>query len=96
MREEKEHYQQAVVPHESYHKLVEFCTKFGIKTEKVFGPTQNKSLNRMKLVESLCLNVDNSFLNYKGCGSVDKTLTKMKLLKPKMVQVSVNIEKKLE
>jgi hypothetical protein len=40
----------------------------------------------------MCLNVESSFLEYKESGSIDKTLIRLKLLKPKLppeLQMSV-------
>ena len=95
-REEKEKFHKAITPEESYAQLIDFCNKFNIQPNKVLSSSKAKTLTRMKLIESLCLNVENSFLNYKRCGNVDDTLTKLKLLKPKMVEVSIKIDEKLQ
>ncbi|TNV80098.1 hypothetical protein FGO68_gene13020 [Halteria grandinella] len=95
-RDESEKTHQALTPEESYAQLVKFCKRFNIHPEKVLSASQAKTMTRMKLIESLCLNVDNSFLKYKQCGNVDETLTKMKLLKPKLTALKIKISDKLE
>jgi hypothetical protein len=37
--------------------LIEFCKKFDIQPDKVLTGPQAKTLTRIKLIESLCLNV---------------------------------------
>jgi hypothetical protein len=34
------------------------------------------------IIQSLCLNVDNSYLSYKSSGNMDKTLVKVRLVEP--------------
>ena len=49
------------------------------------------------LIESLCLNVDNSYLSYKSCGNMDKALVKVKLVpEPKKLHIETPLEELVE
>lgn len=75
----------------SYSKLQEFCQRFGIKPQSIINSEDAQSLTRIKLIESMCLNVDNTFYSYKSSGNLHKTLIKNHLLKPPVIHPPLDI-----
>lgn len=75
---------------------MEFCKVHKLDPQKVINMYQQRDDMRIKLIESMCLNVESSFLNYKESGSIDKTLERLHLLKPKLSGVYLTSEQWLE
>jgi hypothetical protein len=77
---------------EEYSKFMEFCILHKLDPLKVINAYQSREDMRIKLIESMCLNVGSCFLNYKESGSIDKTLVRLHLLKPKISGVYLTSE----
>lgn len=80
----------------TYQQLLEFCEKHGIKLKRLANHEAAK-IQRKMLIESLCLNVNNSYLSYKSSGNMDKALVKVKLVpEPNKVHIETPLEELVE
>ena len=96
-REDDENMHVLQTAEDTYKGLVDYCKQHGIQlsSNSTLSAEPDAHTRRM-LVESLCLNVDNSFVNYKGSGNVDKTLRKVNLVKSKLLNFDCTITEMLE
>jgi hypothetical protein len=94
-REEEEKNSVPLTADETYQRFLDFCKRHGIKTNKWLFAFKDPSEQRVKMIDSMCTNVDRSFFSYKETGSIDKTLVKLKFMRPKRTRVQLQIDQLL-